>query len=131
MSATSTEWLVRGAYGLTGLVHLLPLAGVLGRSALERAYGVELGPGPDLVILMQHRALLFGLLALACFVAIPVPAWRVPAGVAALASMLGFVLLAGLHAHNAAIARVVWVDVAGAVALGVGLLAHARAGTSP
>lgn len=116
-----------GAYGFTGLVHLLPLVGVVGRTALERAYGVELGPGQDLVILMQHRAMLFGLMALACFMAIPVPVWRVPAGAAALVSMLGFVLLVNLQAHNAAIARAMWVDGVGAVVLGLVMLAHIRA----
>ena len=124
MSAAAAEWFVRVAFAVTGLVHVLPLVGVLGRPWLERAYGVTLGPGQDLVVLMQHRALLFALVAAACGMAAVAPQWRVPAGVAALVSMLGFVLLAAWQPHNAAIARVVAVDLAAALLLAAGLSVH-------
>ena len=121
-----TEWIIRGAFALTGLIHLLPLAGVLGRTALERAYGIHLGEGQDLVILMQHRALLFGLLAEACLFAVVKPSWRVPVGIAALTSMLGFVLIAAWQPHGAAVAKVMWVDVAASLLLALGLLLHVK-----
>jgi hypothetical protein len=124
MNTSAAEWFVRFAFTVAGLVHLLPLAGLLGRTGLERAYGVALGPGQDLVILMQHRALLFGLVAAACGVATVLHPWRVPAGVAALVSMLGFVLLAAWQPHNAAIGRVMAVDVALALLLAAGLAVH-------
>jgi hypothetical protein len=122
------EWFIRISFGLTGLIHVLPLAGGLGRSMLERAYGVTLGEGQDLTILMQHRALLFGLLAAACFAAVLSPAWRWPVGIAALISMLSFVLFAALQTHSAAIAKVMWIDGGAAVLLSVGLLFHFNAG---
>jgi hypothetical protein len=59
MSSVTLEWFVRVAYAGVGTIHLLPVAGILGRRALEKAYGVGL-PSNDLVILMQHRAVLFG-----------------------------------------------------------------------
>jgi hypothetical protein len=126
MNAAWTEWLIRGAFAVTGLIHLLPLAGLLGRAMLERAYGVTLGPGQDLVILMQHRALLFGLLACACFAAIGLPQWRVPARVAALISMLGFALIAATQTHGPAIANVMWIDIGAALLLIVGLALHLK-----
>ncbi|OYU41873.1 MAG: phosphopantetheine adenylyltransferase, partial [Burkholderiales bacterium PBB4] len=88
-----TEWLIRSAFAAVGGIHLLPLMGLLGRPMLERAYGDNLGQGQDLVILMQHRALLFGLLAAACLWAVVAPAWRVPVGVAGLISMAGVVVI--------------------------------------
>lgn len=117
----TSEWLIRASFAIAGLIHLLPLAGLLGRSALERAYGISLGAGQDLVILMQHRALLFGLIAGTCLMAVTNPGWRLPVGIAALISMLGFVLIAAMQAHNAAIARIMWIDIGAAAMLTLGL----------
>lgn len=128
MTPLFSEWFIRISFGLTGLIHVLPLAGVLGRSTLERAYGVSLGEGQDLTILMQHRALLFGLLAAACFAAMVYPAWRWPVGIAALISMASFVLFSTLQTHGPAIAKVMWVDVWAALVLSIGLIFHFNAG---
>ncbi len=105
------EGFVRLVFLAIGVIHLLPATGVVGQRVLERAYGVAL-TSPDLVVLMQHRALMFALLGVASAVAACQPALRVPVGIAALASMLGFVLIAGATPHGAAIQRVVWVDAA-------------------
>jgi hypothetical protein len=125
-SALAQEWFTRLAFGMAGLIHLLPLAGLLGKSTLEKAYGVRLESG-DLVILMQHRALLFGLIAAACLIAVWQSAWRWPAGVMALVSILGFVLIASMQTHGAAIAKVMWVDVGVSLLLIPALWLHAKA----
>jgi hypothetical protein len=105
------EGFIRLVFLAVAAVHLLPATGVLGRPVLERAYGIVL-TSPDLLVLLQHRALLFALLGLASGVAAWQPAWRIPVGVAALVSMAGFVLVAGATPHGVAIQRVVWVDAA-------------------
>lgn len=128
MTATPTEWLIRLGFAVAGLIHLLPLVGLLGRSTLERGYGVDLGQGNDLTILMQHRALLFGLLAAACWAAVFVPGWRFAVGIGALVSMLGFVLIAALQTHGAPIAKIMWIDLGAALLLGLCLVLHARTG---
>jgi hypothetical protein len=110
------EWFTRFAFAAAGVVHLLPVAGLLGKSMLEKAYGVSLGSS-DLVILMQHRALLFGLISAACWIAVWQAAWRWPAGCTALISMLGFVLIAAMQPHQTAISRIVWIDAIAAVPL--------------
>lgn len=120
------EWMIRLSFAIVGLIHALPLAGLLGRSMLEHAYGIQLGEGHDLTILMQHRALLFGLLAVACFVAAVLPNWRWPVGAAALISMLGFVLIAASQAHGSAISKVMWIDAGTAFVLIIGLFLHAK-----
>ncbi len=124
MSPNINEWVIRLSFGVTGVIHVLPLAGLLGRPMLERAYGITLGQGQDLTILMQHRALLFGLLAAACFAAAVLPDWRWPVGIAALISMLGFVLIAVFQTHGLAIAKVMWIDVGAALLLSFGMLLH-------
>jgi hypothetical protein len=131
MNTSMTEWIVRLSFAIAGLIHALPLAGLLGRSMLEQAYGVKLGEGHDLTILMQHRALLFGLLAAACFAAAAHSHWRWPVGIAALISMLGFVLIASMQPHGAAIAKVMWIDVGAALMLIVGLLLHFKLNSTP
>jgi hypothetical protein len=128
VNPTINEWVIRLSFAFTGLIHVLPLAGLFGRPLLERAYGVTLGEGHDLTILMQHRALLFGLLAAACFAAVASPGWRWPVGIAALISMLGFVLIAALQAHGLPIAKVMWIDVGAALLLSFGLMLHFKSG---
>ncbi|MFY8016778.1 MAG: phosphopantetheine adenylyltransferase, partial [Inhella sp.] len=60
---------------LTGLVHLLPVLGVLGAARLEQLYGLRMDE-PNLLLLMRHRALLFGLLGLLLVAAAFRPAWQ-------------------------------------------------------
>jgi hypothetical protein len=105
------EWSARAVFAVVGVVHLLPVGGVLGRAVIERAYGVHLGGDDDLTVLMQHRALMFAILAMACAGAVCWPQWRWPIALAMLLSTWGFVAIAALHAPGAAVLRVMWVDV--------------------
>jgi hypothetical protein len=130
MSPVMCEWVIRLSFAVTGLIHVLPLAGLFGRPLLERVYGITLGDGHDLTILMQHRALLFGLLAAACFAAVASPGWRWPAGIAALISMFGFVLIAASQAHGLVITKIMWIDAGAALLLSFGLLLHFKSGHS-
>lgn len=46
--------------GLVGVLHLVPVLGVLSAARLESMYGVSVD-GADLATLMRHRAVLFGI----------------------------------------------------------------------
>jgi hypothetical protein len=50
---------------IVALIHLVPLTGALGPQRLQALYGLAFD-NPDLKILMQHRAVLFGLLGHSC-----------------------------------------------------------------
>jgi hypothetical protein len=121
-ASTLQEWTIRTALCIVSMIHLLPLMGVTGRTALEKAYGISVD-SPDLQLLLQHRAVLFGLLGVACAIAAFNTLWRPAVWCAALISTCSFMLLAWLMpSYNAAIARVVWVD---AMAVAMLLLAGA------
>ena len=109
---------------ISGLIHLLPVAGVAGAAALTRMYGVEV-LDPNTSILLQHRALLFGVLALLMFVAIAVPSLRVTVLIVSLFSAASFIAVAlWVGGYNAAIGRVIAADVVASILLAAGLIAE-------
>jgi len=102
---------------LAGIIHLLPLPGVLGAGQLARLYGVA-ADDPNAVILLQHRALLFGLLGVLLIAAAFRPELRAVALVAGLVSTVSFLVIAwGVGGYNALVARVVFADLLAAVLL--------------
>ncbi|WP_397597057.1 hypothetical protein [Silanimonas sp.] len=112
---------------LVGLVHLLPVTGVLGAASLQRLYGLPI-TDPNLLILMQHRAVLFALVGAVMVGAAFVPAWRSAAAVVGFISIGSFLLIAwSVGGYNALIARVVWIDVAALVLLILASLLAMRA----
>lgn len=102
---------------LAGVIHLLPLPGVMGARQLTRLYGVATDD-PNAVILLQHRALLFGLLGVLLIAAAFRPELRAVALLAGLVSTVSFLVIAwGVGGYNAQVARVVVADVLAVVLL--------------
>lgn len=119
---------IQGGLIVAAVIHLLPVMGVLGVKRLESMYGVELA-GPDLVILMRHRAVLFGLLGVFLLLAVFQSTWRSPALVAGLISVVAFLALAWTaEGYNGAIRRVVVADLVALVALLAAGAAHLLSG---
>jgi hypothetical protein len=108
---------ITGILIILGLLHLLPVVGVVGPDKLAAMYGVTLRD-PNLVILMRHRAILFGLLGAFVVYAAFVPAVQPLAFVAVGVSMVTFVLIAySVGSYNEAIKKVALSDVMGSVLL--------------
>jgi hypothetical protein len=106
---------------IAGLIHLLPVPGVMGAAPLARLYGIEVAD-PNTSILLQHRALLFGVLGVLMLGAIAVPGLRVAVLAVALCSAASFIVVAlWVGGYNAAIARVVTADVVASILLAAGL----------
>lgn len=96
---------------LVAFVHLMPLVGVLGPARLQALYGLPI-EGPDLAILMRHRAVLFGLLGLYQAWAVFHPEHRSAAFIAGIASLGAFLaLVVSTPGHNAHLAKVATIDV--------------------
>lgn len=96
---------------IAGIIHLLPLPGLLGVAQLARLYGVTLDD-PNLVILMRHRAVLFGLLGALLVAAAFRTELRPLAYVAGTISAGSFLAIAwSVGGYNGLIGRVVIADV--------------------
>ena len=113
------------AWGVVGVIHLLPLAGVLGDERLTQLYGIDVSE-PNLGLLLRHRAVLFGLLGALCVAAAFRPALRGLALVAGWISVASFLALAAGTPVNAQLARVVTADWMALGALVVATLAGWR-----
>jgi hypothetical protein len=106
------------------LIHLPPLVGVLGAGQLAALYGIDVA-GPDLQVLMRHRAVLFGILGTYQAVAVFRPAHRTAAFVAGIASLAAFLAIVyTTPGHNANLARVAMIDVVALAAGTIGFAAH-------
>ena len=110
---------------VAAIIHLLPLAGVLGSTRLAALYGLDFTE-PNLAILMRHRAVLFGMLGAFLLHAAFRPSLQLFAFIAAFVSVLSFLLLAwSSGGYNAQVGRVVIADVVALLALVIGIAAYA------
>lgn len=95
---------------VAGVIHLLPLSGVLGAERLAALYGVAFQE-PNLLLLMRSRAVLFGLLGGLLVYAAFRPPLQPIALAGGLLSVLAFLLLAwSTPGYNDALRRVVLAD---------------------
>ena len=116
---------------IVGVIHLLPVTGLLGRQQLAELYGLAVDE-PNLEILMRHRAALFGALGLFLIVAAFTPALQLHAFTAGLLSVGSFLWLAwSVGGYNPQIRRVVVADLVALlcliVAVAIYFLVHRRA----
>ncbi len=103
--------IISACYLIVGLINFAPIMGSMGAARMEELYGVNID-GADLTLLMQHRALLFGIVGGFILYAVWQTAYRRIAGILGFISMVGFILL--VHAGgatNPALMKIYWVDV--------------------
>lgn len=107
---------------ITGIIHILPLSGVLGAERLAALYGLSFNE-PNLAIMMRHRAVLFGLLGVFMIYAAFRPDLQLLGLIAGGVSVVPFIAIAlSVGGYNDAIRRVVladWVALASLVGAGV------------
>lgn len=118
------RYLISAMLIVTAIVHLLPLAGVLGHERLTALYGLSFNE-PNLTILMRHRSVLFGLLGLLLFFAAFQPSLQPLAFIAGFISVISFLWLAwSVGGYNSQISRVFMADIVALVCLIVGVVAY-------
>jgi hypothetical protein len=118
------RYVVSSMLVVVGIIHLLPLSGVLGAERLLALYGVSVGE-PNLALLMRHRAVLFGMLGVFLVLSAFKPSLQPIAFAGGLVSVVSFLLLAWpVSGFNAEVSRVFFVDVAALVCLCIGIAAR-------
>lgn len=117
---------------LVGLINFAPVLGLLSAKKLESLYGISLAD-TNLIILTQHRALLFGLIGGLVLYSIFQPALQLPALIVATISMLGFIVIAQLSGdYNPLLRKIITADIIGLCLAAVGFAAIAfRAASTP
>jgi len=107
---------------VVGLINFVPIAGLLSAQKLESSYSIELASN-NLIILMRHRALLFGVLGGFIFYSAFVPSYQGAAMIMAAVSMVGYVALVYLvGGYNDSMFKVLVVDVVGVVLLAIAVI---------
>lgn len=92
---------------LLALIHLTPVIGVLGVDSLQRLYGIR-AEGPDLQLLLRHRAVLFAIVGGVAVLAVCAPSYRTLALVICWVSVASFLLLALQHSGIGPALQRVW-----------------------
>lgn len=111
---------------LAGIIHLMPVSGVLGADALAALYGMPF-EDRNLQILMRHRAILFGIVGGLLLYGAYDPRLRSAAILVGLLSAVSFLVVAFLvGGYNALLERVVRADIVAVLCLLVAGLLHLR-----
>ena len=120
----STKVLVTISLLVVGLIHVLPVLGVLGGSRLASLYGVQ-NLTPDIEILLRHRSFFFGIIGgFFCYAAFK-PHLQGAALIIAALSVVSFLILAILSGqYNSSIRRVVIADWFALAIIAVGLVSY-------
>lgn len=116
--------LITASLLVVSIIHLIPVSGVQGADRIGALYSLRLDD-PNLVVLMRHRAALFGIVGGFVGYAAFVPSQQPTAFVVAALSIASFIaIVADVGGVNDAIRRVVMADVVAALALAVAVVLH-------
>ena len=97
-------------FWILAIIHTLPALSGVSSDRLASLYGVS-SDDKTLMTLLQHRAILFGLVALACILAAHKPNLRWPVLIGAIISMLSFILIAIPRGQlSGPLAKIAYVD---------------------
>ncbi len=123
--AFAAPYVVSATLLIAGVIHLLPALGLLGADRLVALYGIACDE-PNIVILMRHRAVLFGILGALMLYAAVKPSLQGIALAIGCVSVVSFLALASsVGGYNVHLGRVAAVDWLALACLLVGVTAYA------
>ncbi len=122
----ANKW-ITGFILIAGIINALPVIGVWSGETLANLYRIDAGDS-DIVLLLRHRAVLFGLLGgYMCWTAFR-PELHVTGIVVGLIAMAAFIaLVLSMGIDNPAIRKVMWIDVAASFGLVIALALRLKA----
>lgn len=107
---------------IVGLINFIPVIGVISAEQLTKLYGITLSDN-NLTILLQHRALLFGIVGAFIIYAAFNPAVQFYAFIAGFISMLGFIIIAWRSAgYNQELSKIITMDIIALILLIIALV---------
>lgn len=113
---------------IAGVVNVYPAVGILGSSQLSKLYGLSFEE-TNLLILMRHRAVLFGVVGAFMIYAAFDRNLQVLAFIIGLVSMLSFVALVLLSGgYNSQLARVLIADIVASILVGIAWVLYGFSG---
>lgn len=119
--------LVTALFLIVGLINFAPLMGVMGAERLMALYAVDIET-PDMLLLMRHRAVLFGIVGGVTLVAAFRHSLRPIAATMAMVSLVSFVMLHAIAGDvNTNLDRVMQIDIAAIIMLTLALWLDKRA----
>lgn len=114
------ESIIKLSLLLVSIIHLIPISGVLGSNHLEKLYGLTIEEH-NLLILMQHRAVLFGILAFIFMLAAFKTVYQPLAFIVGFASVTSFIIISySVGQYNAQLSRVCLADIIALISLTIG-----------
>ena len=109
---------------VVGVIHILPLSGVLSAARLFDLYGISFDDA-NLEILMRHRAVLFGLLGILLISSIFIPSLQLAALIAGFVSVFSFLYLSySIGGYNDQVSRIVMADKVALVCLVIASISY-------
>ena len=101
---------IGGILLLVGLIHILPIAGVMGQQQLQSLYGLnQISQTTEL--LLRHRAILFFMLGVSLITIAFYPSWHLAGLLVALLATSSFIFLSyGVDGLSPEVKRVVLID---------------------
>lgn len=107
---------------VAGIIHILPVIGVLGSERINTLYDLQVAD-PNLLLLLKHRAILFSVVGIVMFAAVFNPLYQslaISLGTLSMLTFIGFVYFgSGISPSLVSIARVdlfallfLWVGIA-------------------
>ncbi len=107
---------------IVGLINFIPVIGVISAEQLTKLYGITLSDN-NLTILLQHRALLFGIVGAFIIYAAFNPAVQSYAFIAGFITMLGFIIIAWKSAgYNQELSKIITMDIIALILLIIALV---------
>ena len=95
---------------IVGLINFLPIIGIISAEQLTKLYGVTL-TDKNFIILLQHRALLFGIIGAFIIYSAFFPNLQPLAFLAGFISMLGFIVIAWkTGGYNQELIKIIRID---------------------
>ena len=107
---------------IVGLINFIPIIGVVSAEQLTKLYSVKLADN-NLIILLQHRALMFGIVGGFIMYAGFNPSLQPLAFIAGFVSMLGFIVFAlRASTYNQELSKIITLDIIAVVLLLIALV---------